>query len=317
MLQLRPKTFKEFIGQEKIKKILSVIIESAKKRKQVIDHILFHGIPGTGKTTLATVIANEVKTNIRYMQGPSLEKKADILSLFASIKKGDIVFIDEIHAIKKNIEEMLYSIMEEKVIDVAIGPEGESRVIRMKIPDFTLIGATTKLSKISSPLHDRFGIICNIVEYSIKDLVRICQINSKKLNVQLDEDAKELIAGCSRSTPRILNNILKRCVDFATIKETNTISLNEVKKTLDSIGIYKNGLNDYHLNYLKTLSNIFDETSVSLDTITGIMNETRENIEQMIEPLLLKEQLILKSSRGRKITSKGVIYLTKYNLFNT
>ncbi|MCK5945967.1 MAG: Holliday junction branch migration DNA helicase RuvB [Mycoplasmataceae bacterium] len=313
---LRPKTFKTFVGQKRLKKTLAVIIESANKREVQVEHILLHGKAGIGKTSLASIIANEMDASIRYAQGPTLEKKADILSLFASIKKGEVIFIDEIHGINRNIEEMIYSTLEDGVIDIIIGPEGESRIVRMKLPSFTLIGATTKIGRLSEPLKDRFGIIGKLIPYEDKELQRIVKASAKKLKLEIDDEASMKIALHSKETPRIANNLLKRCQDFATVEDSNVIDMKIINKTFKALGVYKGGLNEHHIIYLKSLANIFNEKSASIESLMGIINESRENIEIEIEPLLVKKSLIEKSSRGRKITTKGMRYISSYNLLD-
>lgn len=311
---LRPQSFKEYIGQERFKKTLKVIIESAKTRKQPVDHILLHGKAGIGKTSLATIIANEMGSRIRYAQGPTLDKKSDILTIFASVQKNEVIFIDEVHGINRSIEEMIYSILEDGVIDIIVGPEGDSKIVRMNLPPFTLIGATTKIGSLTTPFKDRFGIQGKLLPYSDAELTKIIKMSSKKLKWKIEPDAAKLIAEHSRETPRLANNILKRCIDFATVDKLEIIDTKVVKKTFDAIGMYKLGLNESHLIYLKSLSNIFNCSTASIDSIMGVINETRENVETDIEPILMKHNLIVKTSRGRKITTKGVMYLTTYNL---
>ena len=311
---LRPQSFKEFIGQEKFKKTLKVIIESAKTRKKPVDHILLHGKAGIGKTSLATIIANEMGSRIRYAQGPTLEKKADILTIFASVQKNEVIFIDEVHGINRNIEEMIYSILEDGVIDLIVGPDGDSKIVRMTLPPFTFIGATTKIGSLSTPFKDRFGIQGKLLAYADEELSKIIKLSAKKLKWKIDEQAAFVIAKHARETPRLANNILKRCIDFATVDHIKIIDVKIVNKTFEAIGMYKLGLNESHLIYLKALSEIFECKSASLDSIMGVINETRENVETDIEPILMKYNLIAKTSRGRKITTKGVNYLTTYNL---
>lgn len=257
---LRPNNLNEFIGQEKLKDTLKVLIESARKRKKQVDHLLFHGSAGVGKTSLAYVIANEMESKIRFAQGPMLEKKSDILSLFGALTKGDVIFIDEIHAINKNVEEFIYSALEDGVIDIVVGPEGDSKVVRLSLPPFTLIGATTKSNKLSTPLRDRFGLIGKLLPYEEKELEQIILSSSKKLKIKITDEAISMLASHSRGIPRVANNLLKRTLDFATVSELKEINIGIVKKTFESIGLYKFGLNDLHISYLKTLVDVFSET---------------------------------------------------------
>ncbi|UWD34347.1 Holliday junction branch migration DNA helicase RuvB [Mesomycoplasma molare] len=312
-LEIRPKNFEEFIGQIEVIKTLKVLINSALKRKKPLDHILFHGPPGLGKTTLTKIVAQEVNSQIKFIQGALLEKKSDILAVFGSIQKNDIVFIDEIHSINKNVEELLYSAMEEYVVDIQIGVDGENKIMRMKLPEFTLIGATTMFNKISQPLKDRFGFIAKLKFYSIPEMVKIASNSINKLNIFIDTSNLEYIAKFSNYTPRILNNILKRIRDFFLFEKTTKIDKNLIDSTLKNIGIYYNGLSTLHLEYLNLLANIFKQKSASLDVLSGILKESKENILKNIEPNLLELNLVEKTSKGRKITEKGVNYLKKYN----
>ena len=309
---LRPKNFKEFIGQNKLKETLQVIINSSVKRKKQLDHILFYGNAGFGKTSLAHIIANTLDKKIRFVQGPLLEKKSDVLSLFCSIENGDLIFIDEIHGINKKIEEIFYSALEDYSIDIFIGPEGDQKLIRMKLPNFSLIGATTFFSKVSQPLKDRFGYIAKFDSYNLKNIYKIIRNSSKKLKIKIDKESIEKISLYSRNVPRIANNLLKRTWDFAIDSNSEKVSLKIVDKTFKSIGLYKNGLNDMHINYLKNLYKNFNQKHVSLNLILGFLNEEKNNVEKEIEPILISLNLITKNSKGRKITSEGINYLLDY-----
>jgi len=312
--ELRPKNFNEFIGQEKLKESLKVVLASAKKRNKTIDHILLYGAPGLGKTSLATIIANEMGSNIRYAQGPLFDKKADILALLGSIRKGDIVFIDEVHSINKGVEELLFSAIEDFVMDLTIGPEGDSKIVRIKLPKFTLIGATTQISKISKPLRDRFGIVSKLNSYTEKDIEKILLQTAKKLQIGISESALTLLASSSQDNPRQSINLLKRVYDFAIIDSKKEISLDIVKKSFKTIGLYKWGLTDQHLDYLKALQDNVDESYASIDLLSGLLLDSKDSIEKNIEPILINKSLIVKSSRGRKLTTKGINFLTTYNL---
>ncbi|EXU60871.1 Holliday junction branch migration DNA helicase RuvB [Mesomycoplasma ovipneumoniae] len=309
-LEVRPTNFDNFIGQQKLVETLKILISSSQKRKQALDHILFYGPPGTGKTTLANIVANVLESKIKYVQGPLLEKKADVLAVLANISQDTILFIDEIHGINKNIEELLYSAMEEFVIDLQIGVDGEQKIMRMKLPHFTLIAASTKLAQISTPLQNRFGYIAKIVNYTTDEMVQIISNSAAILKLEVNKEIIKYIASFSNNTPRIANNLLKRIRDFALVLNKKKIDREIVNKTFDSIGIYNQGLSQINIEYLNTLFKIFKGKSVALDVLANVLKEHRQTIINIIEPPLIEKELIEKTPRGRRITSKGKQYLT-------
>ncbi|KUH47282.1 ATP-dependent DNA helicase RuvB [Mycoplasmopsis meleagridis] len=313
---LRPNNFNEFIGQENLIFTLKTMIKGSLFRNEVLDHIIFYGPPGTGKTTLATIIGNELKTKIHYLQGSLLEKKADILSVFSSLNEKDIIFIDEIHSINKNVEELIYSAMEDYKIDIIIGPEGNTKVMRMNLKPFTLIGATTKINLLSQPLKDRFGLKAKINLYENKDIEKILGIAQDKFLIKAENSAISLIARYSKQTPRVALHLIKRVNDFAIAKNQDILDNKIVYETFKRLEIYDLGLNKDHIEYLETLKNIFDCNYASIDSIAALLNFQKENLIYEIEPLLINHKLIRKSPRGRIITTKGIDYLLNNTFIN-
>lgn len=314
MMLLRPTNFEQFIGQEKVINTLKIVIDSSKKQNKILDHILFYGPPGRGKTTLASIISHYTNRHVNFVQGALLVNKSDILTVFANIKNNDIIFIDEIHSMNKNIEELIYSAMEDNVIDIPIGPEGEKRIVRMQIKPFTLICATTKFDKISKPIRDRFGLIFKLDNYSNEDIAKIIVQSSKKLLCEIEFNHAVIIAKYCQESPRVANRITKRIIDFAKYYNIEKIDSKIIYQTLKELSIYKEGLVQMHIDYLQLLLEVFEQKSVSLDVICSLLNENKTEIINDIEPLLLSKKMIIKSSKGRRITSKGVQYLLEYNL---
>ncbi|WP_330463600.1 Holliday junction branch migration DNA helicase RuvB [Metamycoplasma gateae] len=311
--EFRVKTFDNFIGQSKITSTLKVMINSANKQNKPIDHILFYGPPGLGKTTLAQIIANEIKTNIIYVQGPLIQKKSDLLTLFSSLKENDILFIDEIHGISKNIEELLYSAIEDYVIDLPIGVEGDMKIMRLNLNKFSLIGATTKFNLISNPLKDRFGYIGKLVPYNIEEIKKIISNSANRNKIRINEDAINEIAKNCRFTPRIANNLLKRVYDFSIFNNKELIDINLVFEAFNYLEVYPGGLNVFQIEYLKILKNTFKNKSASLATISSILKDDKSTIINELEPTLIIKKFIEKTARGRKITEEGEQYLDDIN----
>ncbi len=299
---LRPLTFDDYIGQEEMKRNLSVFIAAAKKRNEVLDHVLVYGPPGLGKTTLAYVVSHEMGTNIRLVNGPSIEKPGDLAAILSTIEPGDILFIDEIHRIPRVVEEILYGAMEDFTLTLMIGKDDEARNISIDIAPFTLFGATTKPGDLSSPLRDRFGITSRLNYYTTEELTSIVKRTSQVFKTPIcDEGAKE-IALRSRGTPRIANRIYRRVRDFASYKDEETISLELTKEALGFLKIDALGLDDIDSRYIKTLIKRFNGGPVGLETLASTIGEEVNNLEEVYEPYLLKLGLINKTPRGRVAT---------------
>ncbi|QJR44149.1 Holliday junction branch migration DNA helicase RuvB [Mycoplasma miroungirhinis] len=306
--------FDDFIGQNHIKTTLMVMIDAASKQKRIIDHLLFYGPPGLGKSSLAKIIANTTKQKIVYAQGPLLEKKSDLITLFSSIEDNNIIFIDEIHSINKNLFELLYSAMENQSIDIVLGVDGDKKIMRLKLPKFTLISATTNFDMLSQPLKDRFGFIGRLNMYKVEEIEQILTNNATKYAIKIDDMSIKEIAKNSRQTPRIANNLLKRVHDFCLYEDKEKINLEIVNQAFKYLGVYNLGLNDLQIHYLKILAEIFEQKAVSLDSITNILKENRQTIISDVEPYLLLHKFIIKTARGRIITQKGINYLNEYFL---
>lgn len=305
---LRPKTLANYVGQEMIKKHLMVSITSAQKRKAPLEHILFYGPPGLGKTTLSGIIANEMGSNLKTTSGPAIEKQADIVSILSNLESWDILFIDEIHRLRPQIEEILYTAMEDLVIDIMVGKWTWAQSVRMPIAPFTLIGATTKLSSLSNPLRDRFGNILKLDFYDTKNLEEIIENNAPLLHIQLENTLISAIAKRSRGTPRIANRLLKILRDYHTIgREINQEK--EFQTIFKELEIDDMWLDYLDKKYLKTLQDIFRGWPVGLGTLSSSIWEEEATLEDVVEPYLLQIWFIEKTPRGRKLTDTAILHL--------
>lgn len=302
MQTLRPLTFDDFIGKNVIKDNLKIFIESSKSRNEPLDHVLLHGIAGTGKTTIANIIANSYNKKIKIIQGTQLKKVCDLINFISMVSEGDFIFIDEIHAMNNECMETLYSILEDFTIDIKIGVNNNQKVSRVKLPLFTIIGATTNIDKIPKPLEERFPINLFFDVYNNEEIYSILKRTTKLLNINFTEDELCIIAANCKGIPRLANNYIKRIYDFKLIDKQNNI--NEILKRL---GIYKDGLHKMDIMYLKVLSN-YDEF-VGVKTIASLLELDQSTIENKIEPYLLKQAYIRKNSRGRCLTKKGIEYV--------
>jgi len=310
-INLRPKSLEDYIGQEEIKKQLKVFIEASKKLNKPLDHILITGYSGLGKTSLAQVIANELGKNIIITSAPILDKKGDIAGILSSLNEGDVLFIDEIHRLNPAIEELLYSAMEDFVIDIVIGKKTTAKTVRLDLPKFTLIGATTKAGMLTSPLLSRFGIIFNMDFYNVDEIKEIIKRSAKILKADITDEATEEIAKASRGIPRIANQLLKRIHDFSVYKNKKIIDLETAKEGLKFLGYNEYGLNETDLKYLDILVNKFNMKPVGLNTLMATLSLDKYTIEEIIEPYLLRIGLVEKTPRGRVATDLAKNLLKK------
>lgn len=316
---IRPEYLADYIGQKEVKENIKVYIEAAKMRREPLDHVLLYGPPGLGKTTLANIIANELGVNIKTASGPSIEKAGDLAAILSSLEPGDVLFIDEIHRMPSYIEEILYPAMEDFVLDIIIGGEGNTRNIRINLPPFTLVGATTRAGDLTSPLRDRFGIIAKLQYYTNEELVDIIKRTSRVLNIPIEDDASLELARRSRGTPRIANRLFKRVRDFALVEGDGIINLDITKRALERLKIDDKGLDDTDHQLLKAIIEKFNGGPVGIESVASSIGEEVTTIEDVYEPYLLQQGFIKRTPRGRMVTPLAYEHLKieyQNNLFN-
>ncbi len=306
---LRPSSLKEYIGQEKIKNNMNVFISAAKQRGDTLDHVLFFGPPGLGKTTLAYIVAHEMGVNIKVTSGPAIEKPGDLAAMLSNLNKGDILFIDEIHRMNKVVEEVLYPALEDFALDIIVGKGPGARSIRLDLPPFTLIGATTRAGLLSSPLRDRFGVMCRLELYSPEELQEIIMRSAKILNVEITPQGARELACRSRGTPRIANRILKRARDFVQVLNMKIIDEKSAKKSLDFLEVDERGLDNNDRRMLHAIIGSFGGGPVGLDTLAAAIGEEKDNIEDVYEPYLIQIGFIQRTPRGRVATRHAYEHL--------
>ena len=308
-LTIRPLTLSEYIGQSEIKENLEVFIKSSVMRGETLDHILLYGPPGLGKTTLAYIIANELGTNIKTASGPSIEKSGDLAAILSTLEEGDVLFIDEIHRIPRYIEEILYPAMEDFYLDIIVGSDGSSRNIKINLPHFTLVGATTRAGDLSSPLRDRFGIISKLNFYTEDELYQIVKRTSRVLDTPITDDAAIELAKKSRGTPRIANRLFKRVRDFALVYGDGIINEKILDSSLNRLKVDKTGLDDTDYNLLLAIVERFNGGPVGLEALASSIGEEASTIEDVYEPYLLQQGYLKRTARGRVVTDKAYEYL--------
>ena len=308
-LSLRPRNLNDYIGQEKVKENLKIYIEAAKKRNEALDHVLLYGPPGLGKTTLAGIIANEMGVNFRVTSGPAIEKPGDLAALLTNLNEGDVLFIDEIHRLSRAVEEVLYPAMEDNALDIIIGKGPSARSIRLDLPHFTLVGATTRAGQLSAPLRDRFGVVLRLELYSPEELGKIVTRSANILGIGIENEGALEIASRSRGTPRIANRLLKRSRDFAEVVGNGTISSDSANLALSRMEIDKLGLDNIDRLLLTSMIRNYNGGPVGLETIAATIGEESVTIEDVYEPYLLQLGFISKTPRGRVVTPAGYNHL--------
>lgn len=306
---IRPDSIQDYIGQSEVKENLNIFIQAAKMREESLDHVLLYGPPGLGKTTLSYIIANEMESNIRTASGPAIEKSGDLAAILSSLEPGDVLFIDEIHRIPRYIEEILYSAMEDFTLDIIVGSDASSRNIRIDLPPFTLVGATTRAGDLTGPLRDRFGIISKLNYYTEEELTLIVKRTSQVLGCDIDDDAALELARRSRGTPRIANRLFKRVRDYALVMGNGYIDLDITKLALDRLKVDSMGLDDTDYHLLKAIIERFNGGPVGIEAIASSIGEEQTTIEDVYEPYLLQNGFLKRTNRGRMVTEKAYKHL--------
>ncbi|HJB86413.1 Holliday junction branch migration DNA helicase RuvB [Mordavella massiliensis] len=306
---LRPQLLQDYVGQEKTKETLKIYIEAAKARNEVLDHVLFYGPPGLGKTTLAGIIANEMQVNMKITSGPAIEKPGEMAAILNNLQEGDVLFVDEIHRLNRQVEEVLYPAMEDYAIDIMIGKGASARSIRLDLPKFTLVGATTRAGMLTAPLRDRFGVVNRMEYYTVEELKTIILRSAKVLEVGIDDRGAESLARRSRGTPRLANRLLKRVRDFAQVRFDGHITKEVADYALDLLDVDKEGLDQTDRDLLLAMIEKFGGGPVGLDTLSAALGEDAGTIEDVLEPYLLKNGFIQRTPRGRVVTDHAYRHL--------